>query len=65
MEAQVPIIIMVAEDMPYGFTEQGIAMLSAVLKSDVAVEVSIKIMNSFCGDEKIFDFQSRAVFKIG
>ena len=33
--------------IPYVFTEQGIAMLSAVLKSDVAVEVSIKIMNSF------------------
>ncbi len=33
--------------MPYVFTEQGIAMLSVVLKSDVAVEVSIKIMNSF------------------
>ena len=33
--------------MLYVFTEQGIAMLSAVLKSDVAVEVSIKIMNSF------------------
>jgi hypothetical protein len=33
--------------MPYVFTEQGIAMLSAVLKSDIAVEVSIKIMNSF------------------
>ena len=33
--------------MPYVFTEQGIAMLSAVLKSDVAVEVSVKIMNSF------------------
>ena len=33
--------------MPYVFTEQGIAMLSAVLKSDVAVDVSIKIMNSF------------------
>ena len=33
--------------MPYVFTEQGISMLSAVLKSDVAVEVSIKIMNSF------------------
>ena len=33
--------------MPYIFTEQGIAMLSAVLKSDIAVEVSIKIMNSF------------------
>lgn len=33
--------------LPYVFTEQGIAMLSAVLKSDIAVEVSIKIMNSF------------------
>ena len=33
--------------MPYVFTEQGIAMFSVVLKSDVAVEVSIKIMNSF------------------
>ena len=32
---------------PYAVTEQGIAMLSAVLKSDIAVEVSIKIMNSF------------------
>mgnify|MGYP000918440046 CR=1 FL=1 len=32
---------------PYAFTEQGIAMLSAVLKSDIAVEVSIRIMNSF------------------
>jgi len=32
---------------PYAFTEQGIAMLSAVLKSDIAVEVSIKIMHSF------------------
>ncbi|EJP21959.1 hypothetical protein HMPREF1142_0038 [Peptostreptococcaceae bacterium AS15] len=31
----------------YTFTEQGIAMLSAVLKSNIAVEVSIRIMNSF------------------
>lgn len=31
----------------YAFTEQGIAMLSAVLKSDIAVEVSIRTMNSF------------------
>lgn len=33
--------------MPYAFTEQGIAMLSAVLKSDTAVDVSIRIMDSF------------------
>ena len=34
---------------PYVFTEQGIAMLSAVLKSDIAVDVSIKIMDTFVG----------------
>ena len=33
--------------LPYVFTEPGIAMLSAVLRSDVAVQVSIKIMNAF------------------
>ncbi len=32
---------------PYVFTEQGIAMLSTVLKSDIAVDVSIKIMDAF------------------
>ena len=33
--------------LPYAFTEQGIAMLSGVLKSDVAVQVSIRLMNTF------------------
>lgn len=33
--------------LPYAFSEQGIAMLSAVLRSDTAVEVSIKIMDAF------------------
>ena len=33
--------------MPYAFTEQGIAMLSAILKSDVAVNVCIGIMRAF------------------
>lgn len=32
---------------PYVFTEQGITMLSTVLKSDIAVDVSIKIMDAF------------------
>ena len=32
---------------PYAFTEQGVAMLSAVLKSETAVRVSIQIMNAF------------------
>ena len=33
--------------LPYVFTEQGIAMLSAVLRSETAVRVSIAIMDAF------------------
>ena len=32
---------------PYGFTEQGVAMLSSVLRSKRAVEVNIAIMRTF------------------
>lgn len=32
---------------PYAFTEQGVAMLSAVLRSETAVKVSIQIMQTF------------------
>ena len=33
--------------LPYAFTEQGIAMLATVLKTEVAAEMSIKIMDAF------------------
>ena len=33
--------------MPYAFTENGVYMLSAVLRSEVAVRVSIEIMRTF------------------
>jgi hypothetical protein len=33
--------------MPYGFTEQGVAMLSSILNSDVAIEVNIRIIRVF------------------
>lgn len=33
--------------MPYAFTEQGVSMLSAVLRSPVAIQVSISIMDAF------------------
>jgi len=33
--------------MPFAFTEQGVSMLSAILKSNIAVSVSISIMKSF------------------
>ena len=32
---------------PYVFTEQGVAMLSAVINTDVAINISVKIMNAF------------------
>ena len=32
---------------PYAFTEQGISMLSAVLRSETAIKISIKIINAF------------------
>ncbi|PIR26207.1 MAG: DNA-binding protein [Deltaproteobacteria bacterium CG_4_10_14_0_2_um_filter_43_8] len=33
--------------VPYAFTEQGVAMLSSVLKSERAVQVNIEIMRTF------------------
>jgi len=33
--------------LPYAFTEQGVAMLSGLLNSDVAIEVNISIMRAF------------------
>ena len=33
--------------LPYVFTEQGVAMTSAILRSDIAVKVSVEIMEAF------------------
>ncbi len=33
--------------MPYAFTEQGVAMLSSVLRSNTAIQVNINIMRAF------------------
>ena len=40
--------------MPYVFTEHGITMLAGLLKSSVAVNISIKIVNSFIEMKKFF-----------
>jgi len=32
---------------PYVFTEQGVAMLSAIIKTDIAIETSIRIIDAF------------------
>ena len=38
--------------LPYVFTEQGVAMLATVLRTEVAEEVSIKIMDAFVAMKK-------------
>ena len=38
--------------LPYAFTEQGVAMLSAVLRSEIAIKVSVQIMNAFVAMRK-------------
>lgn len=38
--------------LPYAFTEQGVSMLSAVLKSKTAVTISIQIMDAFVNMRK-------------
>ncbi len=35
------------QKLPYVFSEAGIAMLSAVLRSEIAIDVSVKIMDAF------------------
>ena len=33
--------------LPYAFSEQGLAMLSGLLNSDIAIQVNISIMRTF------------------
>ena len=44
---------------PYAFTEQGVAMLSAVLKSETAVTVSVRIINAFVAMRKFITANAR------
>lgn len=50
--------------LPYVFTEQGVAMLSAVLKSKTAVEISIQIMHAFVEMRRFFSINGDLVNKI-
>ena len=41
-----------SRSLPYVFTEQGVAMLATILRTEVAEEVSIKIMDAFVAMRK-------------
>lgn len=43
---------------PHVFTEQGVAMLSSVLKTNVACEISIKIIRAFVYMRKYMSYES-------
>lgn len=50
--------------LPYVFTEQGVAMLSAILKSKTAVEISIQIMQTFVQMRALLTSHEQLVHKI-
>ncbi|MEN8137658.1 MAG: ORF6N domain-containing protein [Bacteroidota bacterium] len=49
---------------PFVFTEQGVAMLSAVLRSDTAVKVSVVIMNAFVKMRNIISSQKNILSRL-
>ena len=50
--------------LPYAFTEQGVAMLSSVLRSPRAVEVNIAIMRTFVQLRRLMDSNALLAEKI-
>ena len=45
--------------LPYAFTEQGLAMLSGLLNSDIAIQVNINIMRAFVAVRQMISFPTR------
>lgn len=54
-----------ARSLPYAFTEQGVAMLSSVLRSGRAVQVNIAIMRAFVQLREILSSHAELARKLG
>ncbi len=50
--------------LPYVFTEQGVAMLSAVLRSETAIKVSIQIMQAFVEMKKFISGNADIFYRL-
>lgn len=50
--------------LPYAFTEQGVAMLSSVLRSEQAVRVNIEIMRAFVRLRQVMSTQAGLVQRL-
>ena len=62
-------IVTSSEDLKFsksvrGFTEQGVAMLSAVLRSDRAIDVNIAIMRTFVRMRQMLDSHAKLAQKL-
>ncbi|ODS34512.1 MAG: ORF6N domain protein [Candidatus Scalindua rubra] len=53
-----------ARYLPYAFTEQGVAMLSSVLRSKIAVQVNIQIMRAFVKLREILSTNKELAHKL-
>ncbi len=52
-QSVIPLHRNTGKSKPFAFTEQGVAMLSAVLNTPIAVEISLKIMRAFVEIRKL------------
>ena len=50
---------------PYAFTEQGVAMLSSVLRSKRAIQVNIAVMRAFVKLRQILSTHKELAYKLG
>lgn len=50
--------------LPYAFTEQGVSMLSSILKSERAIEVNIAIMRAFVQLRRLASSHKDLAFKL-
>jgi len=50
--------------LPYAFTEQGVAMLSSVLRSKRAIQVNIAIMRAFVKLRNILSTHKKLAYKL-
>ena len=50
--------------LPFVYTEQGVAMLSAILRSDIAIKTSVKIMEAFVEMRKVLNQNNIIDFRV-
>ena len=50
--------------LPYAFTEQGVAMLSSVLKSQIAINVNIRIIRIFTLMREMMNSNKEIILKL-